>query len=638
MIRVLDDKTIEKIAAGEVVERPSSIVKELLENAVDAGATAVSVDIKNGGIDMIRVTDNGSGIDKNEVRTAFLSHATSKLRKIEDLYSIRSFGFRGEALSSIAAVSKVELLTKTENDPVGVKYVIEGGTEVSFDEAGVPEGTTFIIKDLFYNTPARRKFLKSAATEAGYISTLVEETALSNPGLSVKYSVNGSNRLLTSGKNDLKEVIYRIYGRDISDSLLSVEHQKDGMSIKGYISKPLIARGSRSMENYFVNGRYIKDDIIAKAIEDGYAGFLMQHKFPFAVLMLELPPEDIDINVHPRKMEIKFSDSQGLYEFVRTAVRDALEHKEFINNFTFEKDDRIAPPPKPEVKAPEPFEIPVKKEAETAAVFQPSETLRESAAPDADKAADYNDNVILKEDRVYNADMTPAAAETVKDEPAEPGSDDFSKDVKGAQLDLFEEKILSPGSAERFKLIGQVFNTYWIIEYRDEMLVIDQHAAHEKVNYERFMEEFKNRSVTTQNLEPPIIITLNGEQRAALEKYMPRFSEMGFEIEPFGGNDFAIRTVPYNLYGLNENEVFVSLLDELSSGKRDEEVSVIHDKIASMSCKAAIKGNTEISVAEAEALISQLLSLKDPYNCPHGRPTIIKMSKHDLEKKFKRVL
>ncbi len=619
MIRVLEQKTIDRIAAGEVVERPASIVKELLENAIDAGASAVSVEIRNGGIDLVRVTDNGSGISKNEVRTAFLPHATSKLKTIDDLFTLSSLGFRGEALPSIASVTRVEVLTKEKNDAVGIKYVIEGGTEVSFEEAGVPDGTTFIVRDIFYNTPARKKFLKSAATEAGKISTLVEEIALSNPDISVKYSVNGSLRLVTNGNGDLKEVIYRIFGRDISESLLPLNAEKDGMSLNGFISKPFIARSSRAMENYFVNSRYVKDDTIAKAIEDGYAGFLMQHKFPFTVLKLDLPPENVDINVHPRKMEIKFSDTPLIYEFVRTAVKDTLESREFINNFDFERSaGKITPPPASPLKAPEPFEI---KKPEVS--FFKEDSVYNEALPENDQK-----ETVIQEVSVPD-----------RETPAEPaGNESFKDEVKGSQLDLFEEKILSRDFTKEFRLIGQVFDTYWIIEYRDEMLLIDQHAAHEKVNYERFMEEFKNRSVTTQNLNPPIIVTLNGEHRSVLTRFLPRFSEMGFEIEPFGGNDFAIRTIPYNLYGLNEHDVFTALLDELSNGIRDEDISLIHDKIASMSCKASIKGNTEISRTEAEALIYQLLSCRDPYNCPHGRPTIIKMSRREMEKKFKRVI
>ncbi len=666
MIRVLDEKTIDKIAAGEVVERPASVVKELMENAIDAGADRISVEIKNGGIDMIRVTDNGSGIERNEVRKAFLPHATSKLISIEDLFTLKSLGFRGEALSSIASVTRVELLTKRSEEILGIRYVIEGGTEVSFDEAGIPDGTTFIIRDLFYNTPARRKFLKSAHTEAGYITSLVEEMAMDRPDIAFKYSVNGSNRLVTSGNGELKEVIYRIYGRDISDNLIPVDASEGDLSLKGFIAKPLIARNSRAMENYFVNSRYIKDDIISKAIEDGYSGHLMQHRFPFTALFLTLSPGDIDINVHPRKMEIKFSDGPGVYSFLRNAVSNVLSEREFINDFSFEKEEKVAAPPLAPEKAPEPFEhIAIMREER---VYAP-ETDEDSEIPEKSAVSEIHEipekpvnpknpenfeNPEKPATYLESGDKTPG--DNTVDEVNIPSvgtdvlysdvagdeksgqDDDFSDGISGSQMDLFEERILSKDAYSEYRIAGQIFDTYWIIEYRDEMLLLDQHAAHEKVNYERFMEEFKNKEITSQNLNPPVIITLSGKEREVLERFLDRFLEMGFEIEPFGGNDFALRTVPYNLYGLKERDIMTALLDELSSGVRDEDISVIHDKIASMSCKAAIKGNSRLSLDEAQELLRQLLSLKDPYNCPHGRPTIIKMSKRELEKKFKRII
>lgn len=626
MIKVLDSKTIDKIAAGEVIERPSSVIKELLENAIDAGATAVSIEIKKGGIDYIRVTDNGEGIDKNEVRTAFLPHATSKLKRIEDLFTIESLGFRGEALPSIASVSKVELLTKTVNEPVGFRYVIEGGTEVSFEEAGLPDGTTFIVRDLFYNTPARRKFLKTDSTEAGHITSLVEEIAMANSGVSVKYTANGRNILVTRGNNDLKEVIYRIYGREIADSLIQVNEKSGNMTLEGFISKPVVARNSRAMENYFVNSRFVKDETIERAIEDGYSGFLMQHRFPFTVLKLTVSPEDIDVNVHPRKMEIKFSEGPAVYEFIRESVRKSLSNREFINSFTLDKDEPVIKAPAAPVKAPEPFENKyiVKEEV----TYDSSE----DTVPGHGELFNEQEEVTLPEEKgvkIRNSDTL-----IVKETPSE----EFKEDITGTQEDFFDEKILSKDAFSEYRIVGQLFNTYWIIEYKDQMLLMDQHAAHEKVNFERFMKQFKERSVITQNLNPPIILTLDGKHREILERFLIRFTEMGFEIEPFGGNDFAVRTVPYNLYGLNDNEVLTALLDELSEGTRDEDISLIYDKIASMSCKSAVKGGYDLSYEEAENIIKELLTLKDPYTCPHGRPTIIKMSKYELEKKFKRIV
>ena len=655
-IKVLDEKTIDKIAAGEVIERPASVVKELVENAIDAGASSVSIEIKNGGSDFIRVTDNGSGIPGNQVRTAFLPHATSKLRKIEDLENLSSLGFRGEALPSVAAVSQVELMTKTKEALTGFRYCIDGGTEQSFDEVGVPDGTTFIVRNLFYHTPARKKFLKTAMTEAGYVTELVEEMALARPDIAFKYIVNNNNKLVTTGNGELKDVIYRIFGRNITDALLEIEKEEDGMTVHGYIAKPVIARSSRGMENYFVNGRYVKDKVVAKAIEDAYAGFLMQHKFPFTVLNINVPPELLDVNVHPRKMEVKFGESETVYDFLRTAVKETLSGKEFINNFSFGASRPAAAPVVPK-SAPEPFEkrridsfVQRHPAATQKAVLNAASELVRNVVeeksvqkPDTvryDAPVKYGNAVL--EEPVRSDISEKSAAEppvNVKADPAENTVAESQIKIENPkQLDLFEEKILTKTASQEFTIVGQIFDTYWIVQYRDTMLVIDQHAAHEKVNYENFMEKFEKREVSKQICSPPCIITLDGAHRRVLEKHMERFEEMGFEIESFGGNDYAIRAVPDDLYGLTEKEVFVSLLDELSDGTKLGEVSAIHNKIASMSCKAAVKGNMRLSQKEAEVLIERLLELKDPYNCPHGRPTIIKMTKTELEKKFKRIL
>ncbi len=656
-IKVLDTKTIDKIAAGEVVERPASVVKELVENAVDAGATAISVEIKNGGSDFIRITDNGSGIPPVQVRTAFLPHATSKLRQIEDLQSIGSLGFRGEALPSIASVSQVEMLTKTADSLIGTRYVIEGGTEVSFDEVGVPDGTTFIIRNLFFNTPARKKFLKTAMTEAGYVTELVEEMALSRPDIAFKYTVNGSNKLVTSGNGNLKEVIYRIYGREISDALLEIEKEEDGMTIHGFIAKPIIARSSRGMENYFVNGRYVKDKIVSKSIEDAYTGFLMMHKFPFTVLNIMVPPELLDVNVHPRKMEIKFGNSETVYDFIRTVIREKLSGKEFINPFTFGREPSYekASPAAPK-NAPEPFEN-RRRDEFNRSYAHPQATTRAVLNTAKETAASVAENKIRRESepeqvkeaatpdsvRLDNQQNPVSEANTVKTaEHVETGqSFTEEKDAavvreKPSQLDFFEEKILTKTAAQEFKIVGQVFDTYWIIEYQNKMLIIDQHAAHEKVMFEHFMEKFENREVTKQICAPPVIVKLDGAHQAIIDQFMDKFNEMGFEIESFGGNDYAIRAVPEDLMGLTEQDVFISFLDELSEGTQLNRINIIYYRIATMACKAAVKGNMRLSVKEAEALIAELLELKDPYNCPHGRPTIIQMSKSELEGKFKR--
>ncbi|XME03362.1 DNA mismatch repair endonuclease MutL [Lachnospiraceae bacterium C1.1] len=690
-IKVLDEKTIDKIAAGEVVEKPASVVKELVENAIDAGACSISVEVKNGGTDLIRVSDNGDGIVRDQVRTAFLPHATSKLRKIEDLETIESLGFRGEALPSIASVSQVELLTKTVDEITGVRYCIDGGTEQSFDEVGVPDGTTFIVRNLFFNTPARKKFLKTAMTETGYVTELVEQLALLRPDIAFKYTANSSNKLVTSGNGDLKEVIYRIYGRDITSALLEVEKEEDGMTIHGFIAKPVIARSSRNMENYFVNGRYVKDKVISRAIEDGYSGFMMQHKFPFTVLSINVPTELLDVNVHPRKMEVKFGESEKVYDFIRNAVKESLSGREFINKFDFEKtSSKIAEAPKAPEKAPEPFEKkafgkPFKETVIKPTVFrndlikkavnkeegvqnvlkEPALNLIIGRNEDKENSDKGIESVISKElnfeieDDINYPSENNAAERTEKTEDNisdnfdlnisesisennEADNNESDKDVtfveKPRQMNLFEDKILDKNNADEFEIIGQIFDTYWIVQYHDKMLMIDQHAAHEKINYERFMKKFEERRVDKQICSPSVIITLDGAHRNILERFMDRFEEMGFEIEPFGGNDFAIKAVPGDLYGLTEEEILISLLDELDDGIKVSEVSAIHDRIATMSCKAAVKGNMKLSREEAKMLIAELMELKDPYNCPHGRPTIIQMSKSELEKKFKRII
>ncbi len=640
-IRVLDEKTIDKIAAGEVVEKPASVVKELVENAIDAGASSISVEVKNGGSDLIRVSDNGDGIVRNQVRTAFLPHATSKLQKIEDLETIESLGFRGEALPSIASVSQVELLTKTRDEITGVRFCIDGGTEQAFEEVGVPDGTSFIVRNLFFNTPARKKFLKSAMTETGYVTELVEQLALLRPDIAFKYTANSANKLVTSGNGDLKEVIYRIYGRDITSALLEIEREEEGMTVHGFIAKPVIARSSRGMENYFVNGRYVKDRVIARAIEDGYSGFLMQHKFPFTVLSINVPTELLDVNVHPRKMEVKFSESEKVYDFIRNAVKETLSGREFINSFDFEKtSSKIAEAPKAPVKASEPFEKkPFREVIIEPAVFRKTDNKPVETAKSENKIDEIvkpeTGNTVLKEPelKLIRNEVQEEVPNEVLNEVQEEALEYCPK-----QLNLFEEKILDKNNADEFSIIGQIFDTYWIVQYKDKMLMIDQHAAHEKVNYERFMKKFEERSVDKQICSPSVIVTLDAVHRSILERFMERFDEMGFEIEPFGGNDFAIRAVPADLYGLTEEEGLISLLDELDEGVSVSEVSAIHDRIATMSCKAAVKGNMKLSHTEAKALIGELMELKDPYNCPHGRPTIIQMSKSELEKKFKRII
>ena len=629
-ISVLDQNTIDKIAAGEVVERPASVVKELVENAIDAGASAVTVEIKEGGISFIRITDNGSGIEKEQVPLAFLRHATSKIQGVDDLLRISSLGFRGEALSSIAAVSQVELITKPHEQLIGVRYLIEGGQEKGMEEIGAPDGTTFLIRNLFYNTPARAKFLKTPTTEAGYISSFIEQLALSHPHISFKYMQNGQTKLHTSGNNNLKEVIYQIYGRDITKELIEI-HTSDAsgdFQIHGFIGKPVISRGNRNFENYYVNGRYVKSKIIMKAIEDAYHTFMMQHKYPFTSLYLTINGEDVDINVHPTKMEVRFSHQEQVYKNVYQAVLDGLSHRELIPEVTIKEPDQTSEkdnlPNKPRqpIHTPEPFENKRRILEQTQKI-----PVQETPIPKAP----------IRETPVYHKsakkDNTPQEKVPVINEAPQKKTEQ-----KPEQMELFDGILLSPDAKKHHKIIGQVFDTYWLVQMEDKLYIIDQHAAHEKVLYERIVKEMKNRKVTSQLLSPPLIISLNLQECDKLNTYMHVFTSLGFEIEVFGGQEYSIRAVPQNLYVLTQEDFFIEILDQLEETPIAKAPDVLSDRMATMACKAAVKGNQKLSSQEAIALIDELLTLDNPYNCPHGRPTIISMTKYELEKKFKRIV
>lgn len=663
-ISVLDQSTIDKIAAGEVVERPSSVVKELVENAIDAGASAVTVEIKEGGISLIRITDNGAGIAKDQIRLAFLRHATSKISQVEDLLTITSLGFRGEALSSIAAVSRVELITKPHEELMGIRYVIEGGTERSMEEIGAPDGTTFLVRDLFYNTPARAKFLKSAMTEAGYISSFIEQLALSHPDISFKYIQNGQTKLHTSGNDNRKEVIYQIYGRDITRELVEVsrtdtEHK---VKIEGYIAKPAVSRGNRNFENYYVNGRYVKSKIIMKAIEDAYHTFMMQHKYPFTSLEITLSGEDVDINVHPTKMEVRFAHQELIYRLIYQTIIEGLKEKELIPEVTLssgkeEKNNKNSlhsekQPTQKIASAPEPFEY-RRKALEQPHVVRDKmlsegytmgrQTIqKENPLPTmAQSGARQSEALAQKTGQSQQVDTVVQTGQHQKPDvsvPEEKQGQDSDASMQPQQLELFDGKLLSQEAKKHHRIIGQVFDTYWIVQMEDKMYIIDQHAAHEKVLYERIVKEMKNHQVTSQLLSPPLIISLNLQEQEQMQKYQHLFAEMGFEVESFGGKEYSIRAVPQNLYGFTGEEFFLDLLDHMEEIPSNALLEVISDRMATMACKAAIKGNHRYSYQEAEALIDELLLLENPYNCPHGRPTIISMTKYELEKKFKRIV
>lgn len=669
-IAVLDQQTIDKIAAGEVVERPSSIVKELVENAIDAGATAVTVEITDGGKKMIRITDNGGGMERDEVPLAFLRHATSKIEKVEDLEQIASLGFRGEALSSIAAVAQVELITKTPSALSGVRYVINGGVEQSLEDMGAPEGTTFLVRNLFYNTPARNKFLKSDTTEGGYVSTLMEQLALSHPEISFKYIQNKQVKLHTSGNYNVKDVIYNIYGRDITKALLEVSYENDFMKIEGFVGKPEISRGNRNFENYYINGRFIRNRIIAKGIEDAYKGFLMQHKFPFVSLHIQMEGNDLDVNVHPSKMEVRFARGTEVYDAVYETVHKALTTREMIQKVPFGKEDTVKKTT-PIVKSgdvPEPFEvkrraslpkyqnIPVKLPKGTITMEQQAVREREiyqTKAPLSKEEEQLFDGTLKDKQKEHPKQNIQQSMEQIKPAPnvqtiKEPDKQPDEKtakemvkktiEEKPRQLELFEEKLLAPESRSRHKLIGQLFDTYWLVQFEDRFFIIDQHAAHEKVYYERFVKQFREQKTGSQYLSPPLIVSLNLQEETVLQANRTYFEDFGFEIEPFGGKEYCINAVPTNLYGFEEEHLFLEMLDQLDTGKSKDPLEIFASRLATMACKAAVKGNHQMSPQEADKLIDELLTLENPYHCPHGRPTIISMTKTELEKKFKRIV
>ncbi len=627
-IELLDEVTINKIAAGEVIERPLSVVKELVENSIDAGASAITVEIKGGGTDFIRVTDNGAGIPSAEIRQAFMPHATSKIRSADDLFDIRSLGFRGEALSTIAAVAQTEIVTKTKDQLTGILYKVDGGREVSCEEVGCADGTTFIARNLFLHVPARRKFLKSAVTEAGYITEFIQKIAIERSDIAFKYVINNDNKLVTTGNGSVKDNIYRVYGRDISDALIPVAASDNGMSVTGYIAKPLVARNNRSQEVFFVNGHAVSDKVLEKAVEAAYKPFLMQHKFPFVFLFFSLDPGMVDVNVHPRKTEVKYSLGSVVFDFVERTTEQALRSIELINKV------ELAPEIKPEYKAEE-------------KAFEPFE---HQGPADIDHLASF-----YREDNGNTGNGTSAGGFFVETGEPDPVVQEEAEELKvkesretsavrdtepaAVQMDLFEDRIITPSKRPEFRIVGCVFDTYWIIEHKDRMLLIDQHAAHEKVMYEEFVKKYENKKVVSQYVDPPVMITVSGRQEETVERYAEEFSSLGFEIERFDGNDYALRAVPSGFMKLNDKELFTGLLDELSELKDDtKDVSVIRDRLAQMSCKAAVKGGRRISPAEADELFCKLLALDNPYNCPHGRPTMVEFTEHDLEKFFKRIV
>lgn len=679
-IQLLDQNTINKIAAGEVIERPSSVVKELVENAIDAGATAVTVEIKEGGISFIRVTDNGMGINKAEIDIAFKRHATSKIKSIEDLITVSSLGFRGEALASIAAVSQVELITKTKESLTGTRYISEGGIKQSAEDIGAPDGTTFIVRNLFFNTPVRRKFLKSAATEAGYINSLMQYLALSHPDISFRFINNNQNKLHTTGNMKLKDIIYNVYGRDITSNLYEVDSVAANIRIKGYIGKPFVNRGNRTYENYYINGRYIKSGIINRAIEAGYKGFIMPHNYPFTVLHFTINPEIIDVNVHPTKMELRFSDNEYVYNFVYDTILSALKGKELVAEVEADgqimqqlrKENKIEVITKEESKSnsggstKEELKLSIKPEEKPVKEDEPKISVRSEEKPVKEtetkisvrseeksvKEAETKISVRPEEKPVKEAE-TPISVKpetaTRLPEPFEVRrSDAMIKDeekkyqaeikVKPEQMSMFKDKLLDEDNKNNYHIIGQLFDTYWLIEFEDRFYMMDQHAAHEKVLYERMMKRIREKNIDTQMIMPPVILTLNMNEEEVYKRNRQIFTNMGYEIEEFGGSEYKVTGIPAGLPKLDYRQMLIDLIDGLMKEGKMSDMDILTEKVASMSCKAAIKGNNKISYEEAKELMDELMKVDNPYNCPHGRPTLIVMSKYDIEKKFKRIV
>ena len=654
-IALLSQETIDKIAAGEVIERPSSVVKELVENAIDAGSSAVTVEIKEGGISFIRISDNGCGIEREQIPLAFLRHSTSKIKSVEDLFTVTSLGFRGEALSSIAAVSQVELITKTNGDFTGSRYLIEGSKEVSLEEIGAPDGTTFIVRNLFYNTPARKKFLKSAQTEGTYIHELMQRMILSHPDVAFKFIMNNQVKLQSSGNGNIKDIIYHLYGRDITKALLPIAHESELFKVSGFIGKPMISRGNRGYELYFVNGRFIRSQILSKAIEDAFKPFLMQHQYPFTVLYFEIDSSLLDVNVHPTKMELRFSNQQELYREVQSILSASLVHRDIIpevpvdtlkkNEMEVPKIEKVMPEPfeqkrleeiRKAVRKDSPYEIkyPVSRPMGIGSV----NSVAQEKLLDTIKSMPSED---MMEERIQKEPLPEQSKKETEKELAKEAYVLREKETYGAKPEGSYEQgsFLKEEEMAKQKIIGQLFDTYWLVEYNDRLFIVDQHAAHEKVMYEKLKKQFEKKEFTSQAISPPIVITLSMREAEVLERFKEQFTKLGFEIEHFGGAEYSICGVPGNLYRLNTRDVLIEMLDELTDGISERATTdVILDKIASMSCKAAVKGSQRLSLPEMEQLMKDLMKLDNPYNCPHGRPTIIAMSKYEIEKKFKRIV
>ena len=689
-IVLLDELTINQIAAGEVIERPASVVKELVENSIDAGATSINIEVKNGGIKQIRITDNGSGIAEDDLRFAFERHATSKIRTAEDLESVKSMGFRGEALASIAAISHIELITKTAEEFMGNKIIVEGGDIIEQEETGAQKGTTIIVSNLFYNTPVRYKFLKKDYTELGYIEDAVTRIALANPNVAIKLSNENKTILQTNGNGDIKTVIYSLYGKEITDGLIDIDYQYENIKVTGVIGKPEIARNNRTYQMFFVNKRFIKDKTLSAGAEQAFKGLLPIGKFGFVILNLEIDPRKIDVNVHPTKLEIRFQEEQKVFKAIYHSIREGLLKKDLVKNtektleigtkqeiepidqevkndtkkdmtenknieqiseiIDFNTEKRVEP--EPDMQATQRFEpITEKVEDKKTGLFglfkKKDNTIEEEVEKNAiEEIFAYKSNEIYKTDKETN-DATSQnmnfkkmynetfGIEKEESEDVEKITDYSYADTK-QNLSMFEDNE-EYKNAPPYKYCGTVFSTYIIIEMGNEMYIIDQHAAHERVMYEEIKKNYyETVEKESQIMLLPDIINLSHKEKTIVKENLDLFKKAGFMLEEFGESTIRLIGVPAICMDMDTKELFLEILDTIDTvaitAKQEKE-----DKfIATIACKAAVKANMALTKEEVDALMKKLLVLPNPFTCPHGRPTAIKMSKVDLEKKFNR--
>ena len=706
-IHLLSQECINQIAAGEVVERPSSIVKELVENALDAKATAISIEIKGGGISFLRVSDNGEGIFSEDLERAFMPHATSKIQNPKDLEEILSFGFRGEALASIASVAKVECISKRQEDFLAHRILVEGGSFSPIEEVGGMDGTSILVRDLFYNVPARKKFLLSESTEASRVEEMVEKLALANPGISFHFVKDGKSRFQTVGGGKLSDVVFGIYGKAFAKDSLEIKESYYPSSltglatlhIEGLLGKPSLTRSNRQYEIFFVNGRFVRDSLLSRALEDAYKPFLMQHKFPFAIVFLHLSPNLVDVNVHPQKLEVRFQNREKIYQALFDCVSKTLSKADLIDHsplslFQKEKEEKstafLSPSSQLWEKKEEQKETPdeFRNDQKDKSIELISE-IREQKKEKAEMVQGYSigeDSENVSENfseissekaqfRTEATEKTPFSAETPelnqqKDETGEeklvyeeldltkgirleeekasekeentvPKEEQFftesEKLPSAEQESLFSPSFFSEEGEKEFRLIGQVFQTYWLIEFQKELFIMDQHAAHEKVNFEKMRKKTLEKPGISQGILPKTMI-FNAKEEELYEKTKDYFTHLGYRIRKEEDKRYLLEGIPADFPSLDAEMLFHEILDALAEEGNLSEAESVYNKIASMACKASVKGNQLLSFQEAEALVQKLFTLENPYACPHGRPTIVAFKKQDLEKMFKRIV